>query len=303
MKKLGILIAVFGVFALAGIASASTTADALQPASTITYSEELVVNATGRFDSVYIGKQDKGGVTFFNGTIVNSTTGEDEANNPVTFGDNVRIDGELFRTEVGGDDPIKLADTIRPQTTATYDLGTKSNQFRNAYFSGTITTTGLSGTGIVSGINILDGTITGEDVSKNAHFEISELTVNSDITVEGNITQNVDSNGVVKGAFSFNPGLYSPTHNGIIKSFGVEVSNVWPITDGITRFTLDISVLDRYFSITPIVSTDNYYPYFCTGGVPNEDPVAYILEVRCYQPAGLPFYNSYVGATYNVLIY
>jgi hypothetical protein len=66
----------------------------LQPAATITYNEDLTVNGTGRFNSVYIGKQDVGGVTFFNGTIVNSTT-TGGVDNPVTFGDNVRIDGEI----------------------------------------------------------------------------------------------------------------------------------------------------------------------------------------------------------------
>lgn len=50
----------------------------------------------GRYDSIVIGKQDVGGVTFFNGTIVNTTT-RDGNDNPVTFGDNVRIDGRIWR--------------------------------------------------------------------------------------------------------------------------------------------------------------------------------------------------------------
>lgn len=142
MKKLT-LITLFTLFVLAGSASAST-ADILQPAQTIIYNEELVVNSTARFDSIYVGKQDEGGVTFFNGTIINSTTTSSGGDIAVTFGDNVRIDGEIFRTEVGGDNPIKLADTLRPQTTATYNLGTTSNKFKNAYFSGTVTAANLS---------------------------------------------------------------------------------------------------------------------------------------------------------------
>jgi hypothetical protein len=91
---------VFGLFIFASQTLASS-AELLQPAQTITYNEELVVNDTARFDSVYIGKQDVGGVTFFNGTIVNNTT-TDDVDNPVTFGDNVRIDGILFRSDKEG---------------------------------------------------------------------------------------------------------------------------------------------------------------------------------------------------------
>jgi hypothetical protein len=198
MKKLGILIAAFGMFALVSIASANT-ADILQPASTITYNEDLTVNGTGRFDSVYIGKQDEGGVTFFNGTIVNSTIGEDEADNPVTFGDNVRIDGELFRTEAGGDNPIKLADTLKPQTTATYDLGTTDNQFRNAYFSGTVTTTALSGMGIVNSTNILDGTIATSDLANSAvtTAKIYNGTINTADLADEAVTNNKIADGTI----------------------------------------------------------------------------------------------------------
>lgn len=62
-----------------------------------------------------VGSQGVGGVTFFNGTIINETTNSG-ADNPVTFGDNVRIDGTIFRgaTEGPGDDyPIKLNDDVR----------------------------------------------------------------------------------------------------------------------------------------------------------------------------------------------
>ena len=153
MKKLGILMAVFGLFALAGVASAST-ADQLQPAQTITYNEELVVNATARFDSAYIGSTEAGvgGVTFFNGTMINNSVDEDgESTVPLTLGDDVRIDGQIYRTEVGGDNPIKLADSIRPQTTATYDLGEEDYQFNSAYFAGDVTADTLTLTGALTG--------------------------------------------------------------------------------------------------------------------------------------------------------
>lgn len=63
---------------------------------------------------VKIGVQGTGGVTYFNGTIVNSTTknGKDV---PVTFGDNVRIDGRIFRgaTQGPGDSkPVIIDDDL-----------------------------------------------------------------------------------------------------------------------------------------------------------------------------------------------
>jgi len=53
-------------------------------------------------DSLKVGKQGVGGVTYFNGTIVNETTGDNNENNPVTFGDNVRIDGRVYRGATSG---------------------------------------------------------------------------------------------------------------------------------------------------------------------------------------------------------
>jgi len=192
MKKLGILMTVFGLFALVGLASAST-ADVLQPASTITYNEELVVNATARFDSVYIGKQDEGGVTFFNGTIINTTTTSAGVGNPVTFGDDVQIDGELFRTEVGGDNPLKLADTIRPQTTATYDLGTEDNQFNNAYLAGELIVADITAETVT-----LTGALTGTTATLTGVLTGTTATLSGDLTAQGDINQDLADNGAMK---------------------------------------------------------------------------------------------------------
>ncbi|MBU1148832.1 hypothetical protein KKI23_01945, partial [Patescibacteria group bacterium] len=60
--------------------------------------------------------QSVGGVTFFNGTIINETTTDAGGDIAVTFGDNVRIDGTLYRgaTAGPGDDyPLKLNDDVR----------------------------------------------------------------------------------------------------------------------------------------------------------------------------------------------
>ncbi|MFH1367026.1 MAG: polymer-forming cytoskeletal protein [Patescibacteria group bacterium] len=52
-------------------------------------------------NSLKVGAQGTGGVTFFNGSIVNNTTTAG-LDNPVTFGDNVRIDGRIYRGAIAG---------------------------------------------------------------------------------------------------------------------------------------------------------------------------------------------------------
>ena len=117
-----------------------------------------------------VGSQGVGGVTFFNGTIVNETTDSDTgADMPVTFGDNVRIDGAIYRTETGGDYPIKLADSMIPDTDDTYSLGTADNRFKDGYFSGTLTVetlapTTISGSGLITTDLLTDSAVTGDKI-------------------------------------------------------------------------------------------------------------------------------------------
>ncbi len=54
---------------------------------------------------VKIGDQGVGGVTQFNGTIINNTT-TNGLGNPVTFGDDVRIDGKLSRGALNASKPV-----------------------------------------------------------------------------------------------------------------------------------------------------------------------------------------------------
>ncbi|MFC1663359.1 hypothetical protein ACFL04_04335 [Patescibacteria group bacterium] len=59
---------------------------------------------TGReeFDTLAVGQQGVGGVTYFNGTIINDTTNNDGGAIPVTVGDDVRIDGRIWRGATAG---------------------------------------------------------------------------------------------------------------------------------------------------------------------------------------------------------
>jgi len=122
--------------------SDAATADVLQPAATITYNEDLTVNGTGRFNSIYIGETGAGGVTFFNGTIVN--IGEYV---PVTFGDDVRIDGLIWGGPNKGnaaDQGLKIGDSLLPGLNDINDIGSNNLRWQDYYgvngnFSGVLT--------------------------------------------------------------------------------------------------------------------------------------------------------------------
>ncbi|MBU1178697.1 hypothetical protein KJ903_05830 [Patescibacteria group bacterium] len=194
VKVLGVPVVVLSMLAITGVASAAST-ETLQPASptggpasTIAYSEPVTISETltvakpGYFrQGVHIGstEADVGGVTYFNGTIVNAAL--DSSGNstiPVTFGDDVRIDGEIYRTEIGGDNPLKLADTMTPAANNTYDLGTSSYQFKDAYFAGTVNVGALGGSGIVSSANITDGAVATADIASGAITQTAESSGN-----------------------------------------------------------------------------------------------------------------------------
>jgi len=136
----------------------------LQPAQDIEYAETLIV------PSIKIGKQGVGGVTFFNGTIINNTT-NDGANNPVTFGDDLRVDGGIYRGPSKGTSdgqPIKVYDTMVPGLDNINDMGSSSLGWKDAYFDGTVNVGVLGGTGVISSANITDGTIATADLANNA---------------------------------------------------------------------------------------------------------------------------------------
>ncbi|MBP6965779.1 MAG: hypothetical protein KBC96_15400 [Armatimonadetes bacterium] len=54
------------------------------------------------FDSIKVGQEGVGGVTYFNGSIINNTKNAKGADNPVTLADNVRIDGKVYRGATQG---------------------------------------------------------------------------------------------------------------------------------------------------------------------------------------------------------
>ena len=244
MKKLGILITVFGLFILVGVASASTT-DILQPAQTITYNEELVVNNTLKVNSAHIGSTAAGvgGVTFFNGTMINNSVDTNgQSTIPLTLGDDVRIDGEIYRTEVGGDNPLKISDSLRPQRDNHYALGEEDYQWTKMY----------AGEGYLSSL-VLTGALTGTNATLTGVLTAATATFSGDITAEGDINQNLDDNGAVKAMVrvpadgdctSTDSRQWTYNDSDITCDYGVTTA---------ATYTVDFAfnLTDRFWTVTP----------------------------------------------------
>lgn len=64
-----------------------------------------------KVNSLTVGDQGAGGVTFFNGTLINATTDANGKGNPVTIGDDVRVDGVLFNGATGK--PVRVQDDLK----------------------------------------------------------------------------------------------------------------------------------------------------------------------------------------------
>jgi hypothetical protein len=82
--------------------------------SSIVLSAGVVKAASAYFDTLVVGKQGSGGVTYFNGTMINNTT-TNGINNPITIADNLRVDGRVYRGATAGpgdDKPFIINDDV-----------------------------------------------------------------------------------------------------------------------------------------------------------------------------------------------
>ncbi|MFC1687284.1 hypothetical protein ACFL0L_01800 [Patescibacteria group bacterium] len=143
----------------------------------------FVLDGSWAIDSLRVGAQGVGGVTFFNGTIVNETT-TNGVGNPVAFGDNVRIDGTLYRgaTEGAGDNyPVKLNDDLKVFGELIVDgdvtIGTGTLDITNTTVSG-LASTDLSDTATIPNLDAAE-TITANWVNTANPWSAAEV---ADIT-------------------------------------------------------------------------------------------------------------------------
>lgn len=128
MKKTivrGIVVSLVAIVVTSGVVWAATVRDITSRLGGNT-GDFFDLNGTLLVDSIKVGAQGVGGVTFFNGTILNNTTDANNNGIPVTFGDDVRVDGALWRgaTQGPGDTlPLKLNDDVQLFGNATFTSG------------------------------------------------------------------------------------------------------------------------------------------------------------------------------------
>ncbi|NQV12684.1 MAG: hypothetical protein HQ530_00070 [Parcubacteria group bacterium] len=181
--KLLISLGVFAVMIAVANSALASDAEALQPASSadrpasatkvgdvgryideyssyMQLSTALHSSETMHLPDVHIGSTDAnaGGVTYFNGTIRNIALDENGGDTiPVTFGDDLRIDGAIWRGTSKGtadDMPVKIADSVVPALTNTNDFGSTSFLWQDGFFNGTVWMTKLGGENVVTEENL-----------------------------------------------------------------------------------------------------------------------------------------------------
>jgi hypothetical protein len=108
----------------------------------------VVKAASAVYDTLTIGRQSVGGVTYFNGTMKNNTT-TNGADNPVTIGDNLRVDGRVYRgTTAGTADTLPFIVNDNMEVAGSLTVGGLP-AVRSKTYSGTIDVT-QSGDDVVS---------------------------------------------------------------------------------------------------------------------------------------------------------
>lgn len=174
---LGAVIALFIISFLGVNPTFAIEVSPIQPAETISYQEPVGVNSSLSatlpsyfFQGMHVGTLDgSGGVLFANGTIINVTrTVKDNKPIPITMGDDLRVDGEIWRGPKKGildGMPLKISDTMVPTMNDINDLGDSMRKWKDLYLSGTVFGNNAVFSGDIDftdaniiGLNISDGT-------------------------------------------------------------------------------------------------------------------------------------------------
>lgn len=259
LKKLLIgSLALVGAMALSSAALASTPAGDLQPAEN---------DQTYQVSSLRVGTAGAGGTSFLNGSIINEvgavTVADDlridgaiyrsevGGDTPLKIADDVRIDGSIYRTEVGGSDPIKVADSIIPTANKTYDLGTGDYSFKNIYVrdihANSISVDNIIGDGVIATDNINDQAVT---ASKIADQAVGADQIASQAVTAAKVDFTTD--GFVKAAAFVQQAVGEGPGDNITKSYFNSIgSDVVAIQTG-PAYNIDFGfdVSNRYVSVT-----------------------------------------------------
>ncbi|MFA6553284.1 MAG: hypothetical protein WCT27_02555 [Patescibacteria group bacterium] len=173
-------------------------------------------------DWLRVGSQSAGGVTYFNGTIINNTTGTGGANNPVTFGDNVRIDGRVYRGSTAGtsdaqpfivNDNLEVAGALTVTGTITgnvaYDhtvSGLNATTVKSA-IDELATTVGkaVSGTGLVSASAGVKAAALSVTTWKGYAYYITDSYTNSSFATAPEVTVTFTPTTETQGTYSTTP--------------------------------------------------------------------------------------------------
>lgn len=248
-----------GAITLQGSSSKQLSGYQIQPANVTYYSpmvidSTLTVNKPGYFPSgVHVGKTSgEGGVTYFNGTILNAS-GD---NAPVTIGDDLRVDGKIIRYNKGKLAPVQIksglflqGDIYGYKDLITFDDNVKIKSGKKLTITG-VTIEGLSvntsqiANDAVTTEKIKAGTILGSDISSSTNLNVT------DIELTGNAKQSSDKYGLVKAV------AYVNSSGGLVRSWnpGSQESISVTHTAGTSQYQLNFhwDVSKRYFQVTPV---------------------------------------------------
>ena len=198
----------------AGIVYAATTRNITSTLGGVS-GDHFDVDGTMIVNSLKVGAQGVGGVTFFNGTIVNNTTDTDGGDNPVTFGDNVRIDGRVFRGEQAG-----IGDTMPVLVNDNLEVAGYLTVNGNSFFNGTIVNNSTDVAGNSSPVTFGDEVRIDGKVHRGATAGTGDtlaFSVNDNMEILGNSTvignETVGGNLTVTGNLTFSGN--TPTRNKI----------------------------------------------------------------------------------------
>lgn len=216
-----LLLASLGILSPIGFSFAFDDANLLQPAE-----------QTTNFESIRVGVAGQGGVTFFNGSVLNEE-------GPYVIADDLRVDGSIWRGPSKGTSdgqPLKIADTLMPALTNANDMGNNTMRWKDIYYQGD-----LHG----GNANIDELTVGGG--SGNSGVTINN---NGNVQIDGDVTQERNSEGLIKANAHMHGSAEGCSINKQYNSQGTQI--------GCTResqgnylidFNFDIS--DRYIQVTP----------------------------------------------------